>query len=493
MALCEKNGIIYKNNEKYMEKQPDFYKNDADNVVSYWQKREGQGVNDLRTTAKTLAMIFNNVEGRINRDKALKEMGKELISAGQDYKSINVFENDMKPLFEELDNNTNGSKIKTFLTNFKKAVSLTSFKKHGLADVKALENNSLSTLQINSIVNATVILKENIEKDVDATAILENMKKSPAFKKEFDLVHQREADLKEFKENTVDNHFVEWMKDMGKFYGVKDITKIPEGNDRLSIEYREKVLPEMDKMLALVDRLTLSDNKNNNTFSLSLTDQEHRKLADLKDQLHDYRDNKKNFTPDVVNTPKVSVVTEVPFESTVTKKANDIVSYKAELKYVEAMYEGLTQHVPGYPISRQIMDMVQFKSSIDQLPNNVSDSTDALKIANFKDKIANNDFILLDEFNTAKQSFDKLQNNGNLKDVKNNFKDLNEKLDKTYIERDLKTISDLVTKIEKKHGLSGVPLFSETDKITFSDLKVVADSYKKHQQQTVKNDTKLSV
>lgn len=482
---------MYKNNEKDMENKSDFYKNDAENIVSYWQKRQEQGLDGVKRTAKTLAMIFNNVEGRINRDKALKDMGKEVISASQDYKSINVFENDMKPLFEELDNNDNGSKIKTFLTNFKKAVSLTSFKKHGLADVRSLENDSLNTLQINTIVNATVILKENIEKDVDATAILENMKKSPAFKKEFDLVHQRESDLKEFKENTVDNHFVEWMKDMGKFYGVKDITKIPEGNDRLSVEYREKVLPEMDKMLALVDRLTLSDNKNNNTFSLSLTDQEHRKLADLKDQLHDYRDNRKNFTPDVaVNTPNV---TEVLFESAITKQANDIVSYKSELKYVETMYESLAQYVPGYPISRQIMDMIQLKSSIDQLPNNAGDATDALKIANFKDKIANNDFILLDEFNTAKQSFDKLKNNGDLKDVKTNFKDLDSKIDKNFIDRDLKTISNLVSKIEKKHGIEGIPLFNETDKITFSDLKVVADSYKKHQQQTVKNDNKLSV
>jgi hypothetical protein len=80
-----------------------------------------------------------------------------------------------------------------------------------------------------------------------------------------------------------------------------------------------------------------------------------------------------------------------------------------------------------------------------------------------------------------------------VQDVKNNFKDLNDKIDKNYIERDLRTITDLVTKIENKHGVSGFTLFSETDKITFSDLKVVADSFKKHQQQTIKKDIKLSV
>lgn len=476
-----------------MEKKPDFYKNDAENIVTYWQKQERTGISTPKTTADTFAMIFNNVEGRINRDKSLKEMGGEIISSGQNYKSINVFENDMKPLFTELDNNENGSKIKTFLTNFKKAVGLTSFKKHGLADVKALEAGTLSPLQINTIVNATVILKDNIEKDVDATAILDNMKKTPAFKKEFDLVNQREADLKEFKENTVDNHFVDWMQDMAKFYGVKDITKIPEGNDRASIEYREKVLPEMDKMLDLVDRLTLSDNKNNDIFSLKLSDQEHRKLADLKDQLHDYRDNKKNFTADFGINTNTTAIDEVPFEAVVSNaKLKNNTAYTTELNYVESMYDGLSQHVEGYPVSRQIMDMVQLKSTIDSLPNNVGDTTDALKIASFKDKIANNDFILLDEFNSAKQSFEHLKNNGDLKGVKNNFKDLGENVNKSFIERDLQKITDIVSKIEKKHGLDGVPLFSETDKIQFSDLKVVADSFKKHQQQHVKNENKLT-
>jgi hypothetical protein len=171
-----------RNNENHIENKAEFYKNDAENVVTYWQKQEDLGRNSLKNTAETFAMIFNNIEGRINRDKSLKEMGKELISAGQDYKSINVFENDMKPLFDELDNNTNGSKIKTFLTNFKKAVGLTSFKKHGLADVKALENGSLSSLQINTIVNAVVLLKDNIEKDVDATNILEIMEQCKMIK-----------------------------------------------------------------------------------------------------------------------------------------------------------------------------------------------------------------------------------------------------------------------------------------------------------------------
>lgn len=501
-----------------MEPKNDFYKNDLENVVSYWDKNESLGRNTIKKTAEVFSMIYHNIEGRINREKSLKDMGSELIDGSNNYKSLVVFEKDTKPLFDEFDQMENGSKLKTALTNFKKALALTSFKKIGNQDIENMEQGKVSKQAMNTIVDSVIMIKDNIKNDKDASIILDNMMKQPSFKTEFDIASQRADDMNKLKENIKDNHFVEWMKDIGSYYGVNSIRHSIEKNDKNAIEYRKEIMPELEGFSALLERLNLSDDKNKTSYSQKFTDTELKGIEKLKSVIDEYKINKIEF--DNLKDSKLDLSQSIPIDSLpiiknksinntpsiaiddipVVKNKGDL-HYRDSLDNIEINFNRIENSKDSaYSIRERVRDMAFIKSDIERLPSQVDNPNDEIKIAYYKKSIMNSDIAMLADMDGLKGSFEQLKNNGAFQHLKTNFKDVPETAKNSYspsmkdYENSLEKITEWVDRFESKHGKSGIPLFDESEKAAFNNYKQIASSYKQYkEEQSLKSNNMLTV
>lgn len=502
----------------YMEPKKDFYENDLENVFSYWYDQENLRRNTIKKTAEVFSMMYHNIEGRINREKSLKDMGYELIDGRSNYKSLVVFEKDTKPLFDEFDKMENGSKLKTALTNFKKALALTSFKKIGNKDIENMEQGKVGKQEMNTIVDSVIMIKDNIKNDKNASVILDNMMKQPSFKKEFDSASQRADDIKKLKDNISDNHFVEWIKDMGSYYGVKSIEHSIEKNDKDAIQYRKEIMPELEGFSALMDRLNLSDDKNNTSYSLKFTDIELKGIEKLKAVIDEYKvnkiefDNLKNNGLDlskpisiddlpIIKNKSVNNAPSIAIDDIPLVKTKSDSHYRESLNQVEFNFNIIENSKDSsYSIRERVRDMAYIKREIERLPSQVDNPNDEIKIAYYKKSMMNSDIAMLVDMEGLKGSFEQLKNNGAFQHLKNNFKDVPETSKTPYspsmkeYENSLEKITEWVDRVEAKHGKSGIPLFDEAEKSAFNNYKQIASSYKQYKEdQSLKSNNMLTV
>lgn len=501
-----------------MEPKNDFYKNDLENVFSYWNKDNNLRRNTIKKTAEVFSMIYHNIEGRINREKSLKDMGYELIDGSSNYKSLVVFEKDTKPLFDEFDKMENGSKLKTALTNFKKALALTSFKKIGNQDIENMKQGKVGKQEMNTIVDSVVMIKDNIKNDKDASVILDNMMKQPSFKKEFDIASQRADDIKHLKGSIENNHFVDWVKDMGAYYGVSSIKSSILKNDENSIEYRKDLAPELEKMSSLLDRLNLSDNANNTAYSLQFTDIDLKRIEKLKDVVDEYKINKIEFTNlnnssldlskpisiddlPIIKNKSVNNAPSIAIDDIPLVKTKSDSHYRESLDKVEFNFNIIENSKDSsYSIRERVRDMAFIKKEIERLPSQVDNPNDEIKIAYYKKSMVNSDIAMLVDMEGLKGSFEQLKNNGAFQHLKNNFKDVPETSKNPYspsmkeYENSLEKITEWVDRVEAKHGKSGIPLFDEAEKSAFNNYKQIASSYKQYKEdQSLKSNNMLTV
>lgn len=468
-----------------MDKEKDFFNNDNYEIYEYWEKHNKSS--NIKDTIRYFTMIFNNVENRINRDTALKEFAKYIVTAGNNYTSINSFQNDNLDYNQEFDKMEKGHIYKNSLKDFKEFDCVNQFKKNGNKDLNLLNSGEIKPSYFQEMILAISTLKDKIFKDEKAKEIFDEMMLNEKFKKEFDNVDQKKLDIKEMKENLKDNHFKEWTKDIENYYKTKG--NIPEGDDVLSVEYRNKVMPEIDKMANLIKRLD-STGKDNYSTVFSIEEQE--KIQDIRFFIEDYETKKMNSK--IQYKPNQDFINNQSKIEEVNKKveSNNNIEYKDDLKFLGLQYNNLNRNIEGYSLDRQIIDMTMLQQQIERLPNKVDSDTDNLLISDLKSKINNNDYILLNDFNNTMKNIESLKSDGVLRNAKIDFNNIND-FNKSYVERDLKSITEIVTKIENKHGVNGLPLFDEIDKFKFMEYKAISDSYKKYQSQELKTDIKNKV
>lgn len=468
-----------------MDKEKDFFNNDNYEIYEYWEKNNKSS--NIKDTIRYFTMIFNNVENRINRDTALKEFAKYIVTAGNNYTSINSFSNDNLYYNQEFDKIEKGHIYKNSLKKFKEFDCVSQFKKNGHKDLNLLNSGEIKPSYFKEIILAISTLKDKIIKDEKAKEIFDGMMLNEKFKKEFDNVEQKKIDIKEMKENLKDNHFKEWTKDMEIYYKTKG--NIPEGNDVLSVEYRNKVMPEIDKMANLIKRL---DSTGKDSYSTVFSIEEQEKIKNIRFFIEDYELKKTNLEiiDNQLNHVKIPFNKKQEFYKHL-ESDNDF-EYKDNLKFLSLQYNNINRSIEGYPLNRQIIDMTILKKQIEKLPNKVDSETDNLLIFDLKSKINNNDYILLNDFNNTIKNIEILKSDGFLRNSKIYFNNIND-FNKNYVERELKSITEIVTRIENKHGVNGLPLFEEIDKFKFMEYKSISDSYKKYQSQELKTDIKNKV
>lgn len=458
-----------------MANENDFFKNDAENISEYWRNKLDKGADFEDSTLRYFPMVYNNEERRLNKGKALKDMSEYIVGTESRYTSILSFEEESGDIIRKIEKLDNGQKMKDHLVETKMESCLNSFIKTGNKDIEKMKSGKYETDYLNHIVNSVVMLKDKILNNISATSLLEEMKEVPAFKKEYDLIDQRVQDKKELMSNIEDDHFCEWVSSMNDFYGVKDLTEIPAGNDKASIEYRASMLPIIDKMVDLLDRVNLSDKKHIEIYSSDMSETDLAGISKIRNFLSDYPHAKKEYERNLeisslMNKSNVDIVKNL--EPEIIKNTDN--KYKVDLDYIDAVYDKIGKESAGYSLSRRTMDVINMKDQINSLPNNVSDDNDRFKINEYKEKIKNHDLILLDDFNGLSKNIKSLKG----QEFFNDFKSVFYSEDSTSVKKDLKAITDVVDRIEKKYGSNGLPDFNSSDSFNFIKYKKLADEFK---------------
>ncbi len=451
----------------------DFFKNDSNNIFEYWYKKFNND-NSYNETAKYFKTIFENKEQRENRNEALKNISSEIVDVNQTYTSILSFDNFIKPLFEKFDELEGGAKFKDCLMRFKKSACLHSFKKKGLSDLERIENGNISEQEVKNITSSIYHLNDLIVKDENANNILKKMLSVDTFKKSYDEVSSRLDNIKELKSQIQDNHFIESIKDLNLYHKVNKNFKIPEGNDFLSIDYREKVMPEIDKMISLLD----------NTDLTSFSEEEIKSISKINDFLYPYKIAKEEYFSK--NESLNNIVIESSKNNIDFKINNVEVNYKSDLDYANSLYKSYTNkdNEQKFSKSRNLVDFDTLNTLIEKLPSNVQDSNDLIKILSLKDSIKNNDYVILNEMN-------KITSNGYFEHLKNNPL---KKIEPFSHEFDYhKKIESIVSKIEDKYGFNGLPLFDDKERDNFFALKKISDNFKSLNKKDLNNNQTLSL
>lgn len=488
-----------------MENKKDFYNGDAKNISDHWfenQERFKATNNFYQKAADLFSNIFNDSYGRINRKDAMIEMGKHIIGSSEKYHTLNSFENEIKPMYDSLDKYEGGSKIKTFLTSMKKAFALNDFKHRGLSDLDKISDGTInSRFDINRIVDSIIVMKPEIDKDEVATSILNKMLNEPKFNIEFESKLQRDADLKSFRRLTNEDHLQDWMSGMAKFYGVNSLTKVLPTSHEWGEDYKDIVVPELDKNLALLRRMDLNDNaKGAYTLSHHLSDDEARQYRDLRDKLEEYALSKKevygNEIEAVKNNVKIDVSQPISIDdipSVISKTKNDY-HYRDVLDNVEFAYDRFDKPHSSLSAHHAVMHMAHVKADIDRLPSKAEDPSDALKIAYYKDAVLKSDTGMMVEFGELRKYHENLKNNGVFNKLINDPKTLDSKILDNYNTSALEKIVNLVDRVEAKHGKAGIPIYNEVETIGFDNYQLIAKSYKEYKNnQELKSDKKLTV
>lgn len=473
-----------------MENKKDFFKGDAENVYEYWLKKyETHSITD-KDTAKFLNMLYKNEEGRANSSLYLNLMAKDIMDSKNSYKSINGFEDDelIKGVFKNLEDLENGNYLKKYLTNIKMYSCLENFKKDGEKDIEKINNGSLNVSNggVDFILNAIIKLKDLIKKDPEASNLLDKFLLNKEFKEEYEMVDQRAKDLKELKNNIKDNHFIDWVNDMNKFYGIDCFKEIPAGNDIKSVDYRNTILPEIEKMKSLLDRVNLSESKNKEIYSINVSDSDIKGIDKIREMLVGYNSAKKEYERTIGNS--VSSIVDSP---SVVQEIDS--KYKSDLSYIEIAFDKVGKKADGYSLNSRVIDTVMFKELIKSLPFEGVDATDTLKIQHYKESIKNNDLILLDDFNNLNKNIDSLKSYGFFNEFTGGFKNIEKNTGSYHIKKDLSSINEIVERIEKKHGIGGLPDFDAKDTFKFMEYKKLADQYKEYQKKEVKKENKLDI
>ena len=489
-----------------MENKTDFYKGDAKNIVEYWNaninKNKDSNGSSHKKEAEFFSKIYNNVEGRINRKEAMLEMGKFIITSSQRYHALNSFEGEMKPFFEALDKYEESSKMRSWLTSMKKAFALNDFKIRGLSDLQKVSDGTIhSNFDINRIVDSILVMKPEIDKDEVATSIFNQMLTEPKLKAEIEGKVQRDADLKEFRELTNDNHFTDWMSGLAKFYGINSLTTVLPSSHDWGQDYKDLAVPELDKALALLKRMDMNESGvGSYTTSHLLNDEESKKYRDLRDKLEEYAFNKKEVYGNEIEVLKESAdfdfsqpiaIDDIP--SGATKAKNDS-HYRDTLDKVEFAYDRFDNPHPSLSAHHAVMYMSHVKGDIDRLPSQAEDPSDALKIAFYKDAVLKSDTGMMVEFKDLRNYYENLKNNGVFTKLINDPKNLDSKIMDHYNTEVLEKIVNLVDRVETKHGKAGIPIYNELETIGFNNYQLIAKSYKEHKNnQELKLDKKLTV
>ncbi len=451
----------------------DFFKNDLNNIFEYWYDKFNNNYS-YDETAKYFKTIFENKEERENRNEALKNISSEIVYSKESYTSILSFDNFIKPLFEKFEELEGGNKFKDFLIRYKKSACLHSFKKKGLSDLEKIENGNLSENEIKKISTSIYYLNDLILKDENANNIFNKMLSNDTFKKSYNEVSSRLENIKELKSQIQDNHFIDSIKSFNLYYKVNKNFKIPEGNDILSIDYREKIMPEIDKMINLLE----------NTDLTSFSEEEIKAVSKINDFLYPYKIAKEEYLSK--NESLNNIVIESPKNNIDFKINNFEVDYKADLDYANSLYKSYTnkENEQKFSKSRNLIDFDSLNTLIERLPSNVQDSNDLIRILSLKDSIKNNDYVILNEMNkiTSNGFFDHFKNNS-LKDVK----------PFTHEFDYLKKIESIVSKIENKHGFNGIPLFDDKERDNFFALKKISDNFKLLNKTDLNNNNTLTL
>lgn len=470
-----------------MENKKDFFNGDALEIIDYIDRQKKSNNNyNVSFIAKYFKDIFDNKENRKNKSEALKIIVDDLVGSRQSYKSIIAFKDEIKDLFKEFDKYEDSKKYKSLLINFKEHACLNDFKKTAKKDLELLNSGEINNKSLNIMVDSIFLIKDAVNNDENASSILNDMLLNNSFKISYEQATQRSIDIKELKNNILDNSFEEWVSGMGDFYGIKPMTKIPTGDTRSAIEYRENVIPEIDKMVVLLDKF----NTNKNTlkkasFDASFTIEEQEKMERLFLKLEEYKENKSVYESKngLLNNKEMK-----NFKINDSSEVYNDIKYKDDLKFFSLQYNNIIKGADRFTVDQQINEMTMLKSQIDKLPIEVSSMDDQLLITDLKYKIKNDDYILLDNFNNATKNIDSLKSNGLLNGGRLNIENIN---GDNYIERDLKQIEDMVDSIDKKYGSSYSPLFNDIDKFKFMEYKQISDTYKKHKIQELKLDIKI--